>query len=615
MRTIRTLAFAALLCAASSLHLAHAADAGATAPTCLHDEPDIQREQARLLQRNGAAVQAYAPSVHTQGGRLFHAQQAQPIRIVFSFEDLTEAGAFCANASGTAPSYRQEGETVACTKEAHVLTDAKRAILRDNILPAAVAKLQRFIAVEPVQGNLRASSTSTCGGDFTVPASHASTGVPNADLVVYVASSPILGSTVAFAGACQQDQNGRAVFGRMNFGTENIEWDAIGADARQSLIDTAVHEILHVMGITSTEFFRTGRSTTATKRGKTVRMVTTPSVRSFVRQWSGCSTLEGAEVEDEQTSGPEGSHWERKLFYDEMMTASGSASAISGLSLSFLQDMNVGYTVTVAAGETMYWGANDGCGPHDNKCDTAAGLRDKYFCFDDPSNRPDRCTWDVRGIGRCQVGTYSGALPSHFQYYSSSNVGGISSFMDKCPVVLQYSNRNCASESPESDNDRIFGYTYSATSRCFQSTGVIRSGFSSSANIDGPRCVEARCNGGASISFSVGGAGSYTQCGAAGTTQPAGNGYNGQVTCPVVSEMCSSLDSVSATPAPTPAPTLPDGSTTTPPPTTTTAAPSTPAPPSGGGGLEIGGVTIGSSAGRAAASVGGVFALLLLIAA
>jgi leishmanolysin len=436
-----------------------AAAAAAVNHECIHDSPDLQREQKRLQARNGASVQSYAPSVYTKGGRLFHAKQAQPLRIVFSFEDLTETGAFCSSASGTAPSYRFDGDTVQCTKQEHVLTDAKRAILRDSILPAAVERIQRFISVQPVVGGLRASSTTVCGADFTVPREHASLlgGVNNADLVIYVASSPIPGATVAFAGACQRDQNGRAVFGRMNFDTEFITWG--DAATRTSLVDTAVHEIMHVMGITSSEFFVAGRSTTATKRGKTVRMVSTPTVRDFARTFSGCSTLEGAEVEDEEANGPEGSHWERKVFFDEVMAASGGgASALSGLTLGFLQDMNVGYTVTMSGAEQMTWGAQDGCAPFDHKCNTAAGLRDKYFCFDDPSARSDKCTFNFKAVGECLVGSRPTAFPSYFQYYSSPNVGGVGLFMDGCPHVQGYSNRVCNVEKAETSNDVTFGY-------------------------------------------------------------------------------------------------------------------------------------------------------------
>ena len=69
--------------------------------------------------------------MHTQGGRLFHAQQAQPIRIVFSYEDLTEPGAFCASTAGTAPSYLTEGETVSCNDPTHVLNSTKIALLQN----------------------------------------------------------------------------------------------------------------------------------------------------------------------------------------------------------------------------------------------------------------------------------------------------------------------------------------------------------------------------------------------------------------------------------------------------------------------------------------------------
>lgn len=52
-------------------------------------------------------------------------------------------------------------------------------------------------------------------------------------------------------------------------------------------------------------------------------MVILPNVAAYVQAHFGCSnTSVGAAIEDEGGSGSLGSHWERKVFYDDYMTSS-----------------------------------------------------------------------------------------------------------------------------------------------------------------------------------------------------------------------------------------------------------------------------------------------------
>jgi leishmanolysin len=576
--------------AAHATHVGHAVSSPPVEHECVHDTPALQAAHAGLLSA-APAIQNYHSAAQTEG-RVFHAQAARPIRIVFSFDDLTESGAYCTKIGDLVPDYVTANAKITCTLADEVLTDAKRAVLKTNILPAALERIQKFLSVEPIKGNLVVPSTSTCGADFAIPPLHTITGVENADLVMYVAAGPIAGATVAFAGACSKDQNGRAVVGRMNYDAERLVWSSTDTSANQALVDIAVHEIFHVLGVSSTAM-SPPNTVTATKRGKTVTMVATPTVVAYVRQFTGCATLQGAEIEDEGGSGSSGSHWERKLYYDEIMCAV-VGTKVSGLSLAFLNDINVGYTVTLSIAEGMNWGLATGCGVHDNKCNSAAGGSGTLFCFDDPNAEvKNRCTFDLRSIGTCSVSTYSADLPTVFQYFSNPRYGG-PSFMDGCPLVVEYSNRLCSVEKVETSNDVTFGNTYSTTSRCFDASGVIRDGFSSSST-DGPRCLEARCPTSTSVEFRIGSS-AYSSCTTEGAVRPAPAGYLGQVTCPKTATMCTSLGVI------TPAPFTNASSTTnapggvTPPPTTTappTTSPVTePSPPARGGLLVEAGIVI-----------------------
>jgi Leishmanolysin len=48
--------------------------------------------------------------------------------------------------------------------------------------------------------------------------------------------------------------------------------------------------------------------------GRNVTAVVTPLVRAAARNHLGCSSLRGAELEDDGGAGTAGSHWEQRLF-------------------------------------------------------------------------------------------------------------------------------------------------------------------------------------------------------------------------------------------------------------------------------------------------------------
>jgi hypothetical protein len=76
-------------------------------------------------------------------------------------------------------------------------------------------------------------------------------------------------------------------------------------------------------------------------RGKNVTQIVTPSVVKAVREHFGCSTLNGAELEDGGGAGTAGSHWEKLLFGPEFMTGVTSGAEInpySAITFALFQD-------------------------------------------------------------------------------------------------------------------------------------------------------------------------------------------------------------------------------------------------------------------------------------
>ena len=492
-------------------------DNGASTVGCIHDANDLMTEQKRLLDRP-TATQTYAHTASTvPTQRKFNDADAQPVRIVFDTLGLAQAGAFCAAASGTVPDYRTPGATIGCTSGSELTSD-KRDILTTKILPLAISRIAQFMSVERIVGNLMVPSTDVCG-DVPVPSAHTTTGVANADLVLYVTAAPINGFARTFAGACRRDQNRRHIVGKINFDPVDIAWSATDNEANEKQVRRAMHEIFHVLGVSTIEMFLGDNKQLVTKRGRQATVSVYPTVVSFARSFTGCSTLEGGEFENE---GPcvtvsTSSHWERRVWFEEMMTMS-YGSQVSGLTLGFLNDINVGWVTRQADKENMYWGNGMGCGLHDNTCATAAGGLGSLFCGN-TGDSANHCTYDFGAIGSC----------------------GAQQWMDGCNMVIPFSNRHCSVASPSTDDDLKYPHTFSRTSRCFNGSDIHRTDFNPNFP-NYPRCLEAKCDGG-SLSFTVPNQGTtYASCPSKGAAvDTPGAEYTGQAICPEPADMCRAL--------------------------------------------------------------------------
>jgi hypothetical protein len=65
--------------------------------------------------------------------------------------------------------------------------------------------------------------------------------------------------------------------------------------------------------------------TRETRNGQQVVSVTTPRVQAVVREHFQCSSMVGAELEDDGGEGTAGSHWEQRLFEGKLSHGRGVA--------------------------------------------------------------------------------------------------------------------------------------------------------------------------------------------------------------------------------------------------------------------------------------------------
>jgi len=361
------------------------------------------------------------------------------------------------------------------------------------------------------------------------------TGANNTDLLIFVTATSNKTidkdkcgegkeGTAAFASHCSQDQNDRPIAGLINFCPEKLQVD----ENVHSQVDTALHELMHVMAFSSTLFpwfrdlegkprttrhriegyFDRGRQEskdfppmdscnkylpdnttveTKTLRNQTVFHLVTPAVVREVRAHFALNhtCIVGGELENEGKvcNGilSPGSHFETRLFNDEMMTpttATGNRAPFSKMSLAVLEDSGW-YQVNYSNSMELIWGRKEGCSFFTQKCVEKKQVTSDLFC-----NVKDQfgCNYDHSAVSQCKTQTYS-SIPTPFQYFTDQYTGGFRPEMDYCPTYQLLANKICTDNSNGdyltglkmvgatiSDQRNWYGETYGTNSLCIQST-------------------------------------------------------------------------------------------------------------------------------------------------
>ncbi|KAK1317921.1 hypothetical protein QJS10_CPA05g01604 [Acorus calamus] len=305
--------------------------------SCIHDQILDQRR------RPGQKVYSVTPQVyreddfvttyHHKGRSLlgnslggFHKDQKQPIRIFLNYDAVGSApDRDCRVVGGvvkTADPPVLSDCWYNCTLE-DVSGDNKKERLR-KALEQTADWFKRALAVEHVKGNLRLSGYSACGqdGGVQLPHEYVEDGVVDADLVLLVTTRPTTGNTLAWAVACERDQWGRAIAGHVNVSPRHLT-----AKAETLLSATLIHEVT-VQAVDE-------------KLGRTVTRVVLPRVVMHSRHHYGAfsDNFVGLELEDGGGRGTSGSHWEKRLLMNEIMTGSvDTRSVVSKMTLALLED-------------------------------------------------------------------------------------------------------------------------------------------------------------------------------------------------------------------------------------------------------------------------------------
>ncbi|CCW72155.1 unnamed protein product [Phytomonas sp. Hart1] len=387
-----------------------------------------------------------------QHGSITATDPWEPIRISVFTKDLDDSSRYCTQPGEMKPNFT--GSIIECNTK-NVLTDKKKRILREVIIPNAVRMHKDRLLVQPLRDNIRVEHfTGDICSQFTVPQSHHTTGVPDTDFVLYVAAGPTVLGLVAWAFMCQLDPSGRPLVGVANIGsvdTMNI----------LSSIRTLEHELLHALGFSNRIFKNRNMIDTVSVRNKPPSYVlSSPKVVEAARAHYGCPTMQYVELED---MGGGGSHWKMRNAKDDLMSTMKGGFFYTSITIAAMEDTGF-YKGNYRNAESMSWGKNASCVLFDRKCviDSVSQVPEMFCDSKITLISNYKCTSDRMGIGNCAI-TYYDSLPTYFQYFPDTMMGGTVALMDYCPFVIPLLRTRCLN----GDEEMLPGSVFSEYARCF----------------------------------------------------------------------------------------------------------------------------------------------------
>ncbi|EDO33070.1 predicted protein, partial [Nematostella vectensis] len=362
-------------------------------------------------------------------------------------------------------------------------------------------------------------------------------GKNDTDFVLYVTASMEKcekRETLAYAAVCQQEGNvDRPVAGFLNICPDKMN---VSNDQKE-LLATFKHEIFHALGFSPSlyAFFRYDNGTAITPRSDTgmppydlalgrytwsdrtiktierkdwmirtdkgnngmvshtVQLMVTPRVQQEVQDHFNCSSLEGAELENQGGPGTELAHWEKRVFENEGMTGAFTQNAVfSRVTLALMEDTGW-YRSNFKMAETLRWGKNLGCLFVNNSCKAwltqQQRLKEKAYPFcqtlkNSTEAQRTYCSNDKTSVAMCNLAQYTQPLPVEYQYFESlaginnpGLYGGSVDLADFCPYYQGFVwtskgagllGSYCLSSSNQKTEEKNYGLEYyGSDAKCF----------------------------------------------------------------------------------------------------------------------------------------------------
>jgi len=516
------------------------------------------------------------------------------------------------------------------------LMPAAKAYFENTLKVAQLQQQSSSYTIRSAGTGTKTVDSTSPQTDIIYPSNSQTTGWDNTDFVLmYAASNSGLcqanTATVAYAGTLEIMACGRPVIGYIHWCENKITSTTVGNAQHDLQYTTALHEMIHALGFSARmfPFFRdssTGAARTPMTNGyptdttpltitlsngdsnsasmgtttiftpdtsyfptpatdatlgETRYKLKTSEVLTKARAHFDCSTLDGVELENQGSSANWGSHWEKRIFGDELMVAQATSSytPLSDVTLALLKDTGF-YDITTyvsaynsdgdlsQGAETNNWLKNKGCTKVTNKCvSTSSGITTSAdsdtWCTttgETSSSTPSSCTYDRKAQGYCWTmeGTSYTGISSSYQYFGDTTTyGGESSayYSDYCPFVREFETLQCTdsgdSTNAGSTNVLASGQSWGSSSRCFTSNLWQRN---SQYNVPSPApavgCYPHQCITGSKVLIDIVYSSSQTYripCTSSGDTTAASivnSVMTGSFTCPdpTSTAMCGGLN-------------------------------------------------------------------------
>jgi len=342
------------------------------------------------------------------------------------------------------------------------------------------------------------------------------------------------------------------VVGKLNYNL--FDFAATTKDVRiESDIYTTMHELTHVLGFssklysyyidTTSKTNLTGHIGSKTVNGVKIQYLDLPGLTSRLRTYFNCPTLEGAYLENQGGSQSTGSHFERRIFFNEYMTASSiKDSRLSEFTLAILEGTGW-YQVDYSYAEPMTYGKNRGCEFLDTPCmskETKTSNFPEEFCT---GLTTVGSFYTGRGVGPCGAGTSlntQSSLRSSFDYWGNKTIVA-DKFADNCPHTRVYTNIDCEDSTLQSSAFASDSEYYGFGAKGFVGT---LSPQDSPLNTPYGYCFLPKCDlledGSYSLQVKIGK--NYVTCNNVGKINPpTSSGLVGKLFCPDPNTFCARI--------------------------------------------------------------------------
>ncbi|EAL73588.1 hypothetical protein DDB_G0268270 [Dictyostelium discoideum AX4] len=396
-----------------------------------------------------------------------------------------------------------------------LLGDKVANLISKDIITSIQDILGEMILVDRYTTNLKLNHDRgpTCDFRYVINNTYINTGIPNADMVVFVTSRPIrASSTIAYSSPCVFNWGERPLAATINFAPKYFLPFVSSTPPSDFIfneyIRVGIHEMTHGLGFSNT-FFKTFKNryngngyyytgtepgANQTTSGTTPKgatwiyerpAVNTPAVKSFVESHYNCrrngSIFEL--LEDYGAAGTVGSHWEKRTAGEEYMLGYVSpVFPITNLTLALLQDSGW-FDINSSLAEPLMWGKGLGCDWLDD-CNEKSWNLPGYFCQDSSKRY---CSPTRVGKGVCNVKISSSDILVAYRHFNDSHTYG-DIIADGCPFYDIPSNQYCVDASNQASANTQISEKYGEDSRCFEYTDTT----TSNSNMV---CWPTRCDG------------------------------------------------------------------------------------------------------------------------